>query len=241
MAISYLTIKRSAALRLAQIIGTSQSTLETAYAGAWASMLDGAEIPKTAFRDQILFIERELVQMIGNNAAHPARSLLYGRSAALSDLDNTPTQDNNGAEFFGMFDSCADAVNDKPLTWVPTQTIVDIMDNGADFFGDTAFYYYNLTGNFIRCTRPTVFLQGVSWSYDDAATNYDADGNSPLPQGLAPVWLDGVTARAAQIGWVGGDTFAYYNGLYQQGKAAFNALGGTPNLPLTAAANLAAG
>lgn len=238
MAINYSEIKSATALRLAQLQGTSQSTLETAYT---AYTLDGAEIPASGLKDAILSIERELVQLIGNNAQHPARSLLYGRSVDLSDLDSTPTQDQTGAEFFGIFDSCADADNFKPCTWQPTQTISDIVDGGSTFFSDTDFYYYNITGNYIRTTRSSVFLQGVAWSYDLQEAAYDADQDSPLPQGLTPVWLDGIAARAAQVGWIAGDLFGYYNNLYQVGRQNFNQLGTMPNLPLTAAANLAAG
>lgn len=241
MAINYLFMKRQAALRLAQIAGTGQDSLETSYTGAWADMLDGAEIPETGFKDAILSIERELVQMIGNNAQHPARSLLYGRSVALSDLDQTPTTDQTGAEFFGVFDSCADANDYKPCTWQPTQTIADINDNS--FFDDMSgsLYYFNINGNFIRTTRPEVFLQGVAWSYDLQEAAYDADQDSPLPQGVEATWLDGITARAAQVGWVTGDLFGYYNNLYQVGRQNFSTIGTTPNIPLTAAANIAAG
>lgn len=242
MTIAYLTVKRALALRLAQIKGTSSSTLETYYAGAWASMLDGAEIPKTAFKDQILGIERELVQYVGNNPQHPARSQLYGRSATLTDLSSTPTQDRNGASFFGVFDSCADAVNDKPLTWVPTQTITDIIDNGSTFFSDTPFYYYNINGNFVRCTRPSIFLQGVSWDYDTQSTAYDNDGDSPLPEGLYSVWIDGVTARAAQVGWVdAAQVMPMYDKEYQDGLVRFNLVGEGQNIPLTARTNPIAG
>lgn len=233
MGLNYLSLKRQAALRLNQIIGSSQSTLETAYVNTtFSDMLDGSEIPAAAFKDAILSIERELVQMIGNNAQHPARSLLYGQSEDLADLDQTPTEDDAGAEFFGVFDSCSDAESNRPCTWVPTQTITDIVDNGDDFFGDTNFYYYSIVGNFIRTTRPTVVLQGVSWSYSTQSTAYDADGDSPLPEGLEATWLDGVTARAAQVGWVAGDLFAYYNNLYQTGRQTFNAIGGILNIPL---------
>lgn len=239
MPINYLTIKRAAALRLAQIVGTSQATLETAYSSAWASMLDGAEIPETAFKDQILAIERELVQLVGNNASHPARSDLYGQSAPLSDLSQTPINDSTGALFFGVFDSVSDAVNNRPLTLVPTQTITDILDNGASFF-KADYYWYSIVGNFLRCTRPSVILQGVSWDYTVQAGLYDTNGDSPLPEGLEATWIDGVSARAAQVGWIAGDLFGYYNNLYQAGRQNFNMIGGNPNVPL-ASQNAVAG
>lgn len=233
MAINYLTLKRILALRLAQIVGSAQADLEAAYVGTWATMLDGGEIPKTAFKDAILYTERELVQLIGNLSNHPARSFLYGASADLSDLDSTPTTDVSGAPFFGVFDSCSDSVSNRPLTWVPTQTITDILDNGSDFF-KADYYLYNVTGNFIRCTRPTVTLQGVSWDYTLQAAAYDADDDSPLPEGLQATWCDGVTARALQVGWVdGAGVFGNYAQMYEQGKQSFNMIGGTPNVPLS--------
>lgn len=239
MAINYLTLKRAAALRLAQIIGATQATLETSYTDTtFSDMLDGAEIPLTAFQDQILNVERELVQIIGNTPSHPARSYLYGASAELEDLDSTPIADADGNSFFGMFDSCSDADSNRPLTWMPTQVLTDILDNGADFFGDTPFYYYNITGNFIRCTRPSVILQGVSWNYGEQVIQYEADGDSPLPDGITAAWIDGVTARAAQVGWVAGDLFAYYDKLYEEGLMRFGLNRG--NVPLSSA-NVVAG
>lgn len=213
------------------MIGTSQSTLETAYTGSWASMLDGAEIPRTAFKDQILACEKELAQMIGNSPQHPARSLLYGRTANLNDLSAIPTVDNASKEFVGVFDSCSDASTNQPCTWMPVQTIADIVD-ATSFFGATNLFYYNTSnGNYIRTTRSTVFLQGCVWDYTTQSTAYDADGNSPLPTALEAVWLDGVTARAAQIGWVE-DKTGYFAQLYQQGQASFMNIGGGSNIPL---------
>lgn len=239
MAIDYLLIKRSLALRLAQISGSNHTTLETSYTSDWATMLDGAEIPRSAFKDQILSVERELATMIGNNPQHPARTQLYGRSANLVNLASTPAVDNVGTEFVGVFDSCADSETSEPLTWVPPQTIEDYKNS---FFNDLSLFNYNINGNQIQHTRDLAYLQGVVWSYSNQSDSYDLDdGVSPLPQGLMATWIDGVTARAAQVGWVDGAGVAgYYAGLYQQGMAVFN--GSAPShLPLSAQANQAAG
>ena len=202
-------------------------------------MLDGAEIPLTAFKDAILATEKELAQDIGNNPQHPARGLLYGRTANLADLASTPTVDNANKEFVGVFDSCADATSNKPCTWMPTQTIADIVDNASTYFGASNFYYYNITGNFIRHTRTNVFLQGCVWDYTTQSTAYDAvNGTSPLPQALETVLIDGVTARAAQVGWVE-DKTGYYAQMYAQGREMFSSAVGS-NIPL-ASQNVVAG
>lgn len=219
--ISYERIKRQCALRLSQLAGSDQAELETAYTDAWPTGLDGAEIPETAFRDQILAIEKELAQNIGNQPNHPARSLLYGRTENLSDLAAIPDVDNAGDEFVGVFDSCVDASTNRPCTWMPTQTIADIVDGASTYFGATNFYYYNIFGNNIRTTRASVYLQGCVWDYATQETAYDADGDSPLPEALEATWVDGVAARAAQIGWVE-DKTGYYANLYQQGIQMFN-------------------
>lgn len=239
MSITYLRVKRQAALRLAQVSGYDANSLETNYAGSWATMLDGAEIPLTGFKDAILAVEKELAQDIGNNAQHPARSFLYGRSANLADLASTPTVDNASKEFVGIFDSCADATSSKPCTWMPTQVITDLIDNAQTYFGSN-FYYYNINGNFIRHTRTNVFLQGCVWDYTTQSTAYDnASGTSPLPQALETVWLDGVAARAAQVGWVE-DKTGYYAQMYAQGREMFSSATGG-NIPLASAANVVSG
>jgi hypothetical protein len=228
MPYSYLTIKRQAALRLAQIIGADQATLEAAYAGAWASALDGAEIPKSAFKDMILMIEKEMAQVIGNNPQHPARSLLYGRSEALANLASTPTVDDDGVEFVGVFDSAADEDTNAPLTWMPTQTLADYED---DFFNNVNLYNYNLTGNQFRHTRSTAYLQGCVWDYDTQSAAYDADEDSPLPQACANMHVNGVCGNSLQVGWTDNAGLAGVDmNLYQQGYQML--LMGLPNTPL---------
>jgi len=229
--INYLQVKRQAALRLAQLSGYDATTLETAYTTTWANALDGAEIPLTGFKDAILATEKELAQDIGNNIQNPARSALYGRTAALADLAAIPIVDSNGFEFVGVFDSAIDASSSRPLTFQPTQMIVDIVDNAPTYFGASNFYYVNIFGNNIRHTRGSAYLQGCVWDYTTQADLYDDDGDSPLPEALETVWVDGVAARAAQIGWVE-DKTGYYAQMYQQGRQMFNAPTNS-NIPLS--------
>lgn len=234
MPFSYLNPKRILALRLAQIAGSSQSTLETSYTGSWSTMLDGAEIPQTAFKDAILYIAKEIAQAIANAPSHPSRSFLYCRTAALSDLDQTPTVDENDIEVIGTWDSCAEVGTNIPLTWQPTQIVTDTLNS---FFGDTDIYYYNITGNFIRCTRPSVFLQGCCWDEASQSDLYDTDGDCPLPQAFEALLCDGVTERAAQVGWVdAANVSPYYSQLYRQGLADIARVGQS-GMPLTAQNN----
>jgi len=223
-------------LRLAQIIGSSQDTLNTAYDETdITNMLDGAEIPELAFQDAILYIAKEIAETIAENPSHPARSFLYARTAALADNDSTPTVDDAGAEIIGVWDSCAEQTTNIPLTWVPTQTITDCLNS---FFDDTDLYYYNITGNYIRATRPSFYLQGCSWDNDAQITLYQANGDCPLPQFTLAMLCDGVAERAAQVGWVdGAQVFPYYSNLYRQGLASL----ASPNSIPLASQNVIAG
>lgn len=226
MPINYDAIKREVALRLAQIAGSDQASLETSYTGAWASALDGAEVPASSVKQVILMIEKELAEVIGNSPEHPARTFLYGRSVDLANLASTPSVDENNVEFVGVFDSCADSDTNAPLTWQPTQTLADVSNT---FFDDTDLYYYNITGNQIRHTRPLAYLQGCVWDYDMQSDAYDADETSPLPQFLANTWIAGVCSSAAQVGWVdqAGATSMFTN-MYQQGIALLQQGSTTP-------------
>ena len=233
MAFNYLASKRICALRLAQIAGTDSTSLETSYTGSWSTMLDGSEIPITAFKDAILYIAKEIAQTIGNNASHPWRSFLYARTDTLVDNSSTPTVADDGAEIIGVWDSCAEEDTNIPLLWMPTQTISDSLNS---FFDDTDLYYYNINGNYIRGTRPEFYLQGCKWSESDQSDLYDIDGDCPLPQATLSLLCDGVTAKAVQVGWVdGADVSPYYNNLYQQGLVNIANMG--TNMPLTAAQN----
>ncbi len=235
MSINYLTIKRQCALKLAQIIGSSQSTLNTAYDETdIANMLDGAEIPELAFKDQILMTEKELAHIIGSDPSHPYRSFIYGRSDDLANLAGTPIVDINGAEFVGVFDSVADSDTNVPLTLQPTQTLADVANS---FFNDTALYYYNVTGNQLRHTREMAYFQGCVWDYTAQAALYDSNGDSPLPEMLANTWVAGVCASSMQVGWTDqAGAVGNYAQVYQQGIQMLR-MGAGSGLPLSAQNN----
>jgi hypothetical protein len=229
--IAYGAIKKQVALRSAQLSGTSQSTLEAAYN---AFTVDGAEVPTTAMKDLILMIEKELAQQVGDNVQSPARKFLSARTVNLSDLDVIPSVDENGVEIVGVWDSVAEAVSNRPLTWQPTQTITDIVDGAPGFFGNN-YYYYNINGEYIRTTRPTIYLQGCSWSLSVQSAAYDSNGNSPLPEYLANTWIAGVISNLPQVGWTDSAGVAgMYNGIYERGLQQM-AIGssGSSDIPLS--------
>ena len=98
-----------------------------------------------------------------------------------------------------------------------------------------------MTGNQIRHTRDTAYFQGCIWSYDDQSDEYDADGESPLPEMLANTWVAGVCASSGQVGWVDqAGAVANYSNLYQQGIQMLR-IGSQSSLPLSAANNPIAG
>lgn len=238
MPINYFYIKKESALRSAQLTGTGAATLETAYTNAdFEASLNGAEVPATSYKTQILNIERELVHIIASDASHPYRTFLYAQSADLANLDSTPAYDSNGNPFFGVFDSCIDSDNSKPLTLQPTETL---QDYSQSFFDDVDLYNYSIVGNTLQISRPQAFLTGCSWNYDNQAAAYDIDGNSPLPEMLANTWIAGVLSILPQVGWTdGAGTAPYYQGVYQEGIQLLR-MSSQVNIPL-ASRNVAVG
>lgn len=212
MAIQYGTIRSEIELRSSQLSGTDQATLEASYT---AHTVDGAEIPVSAIKDQILDIEAELAHIIASDVSHPYRSYIAGTSAGLANLADTPTEDASGNPFIGLFDSVIDGTSGQPLTAQPTQTLLDYQD---DFFSDTEFYNFAIMGNTIQHTRTTAKLVGCVWNRETQASAYDADGDSPLPPPLINTWIAGVMANLGQVGWTDpAGVTSTYNGLYQQG------------------------
>lgn len=234
MPFSYSIPKREFALRSAQIAGSDQASLQTAYT---AFTVDGAEIPVTSIKNLMLMICKECAQVIGQNANHPARTFLYGRSVDLANLASTPSVDNTGAEFVGVFDSVADSSTNAPLTLQPTQTLADIANT---FFSDTDFFYFNLTGNQIRHTRTAAYLQGCVWNQSAQEALYDSDGQCPLPEVCANMVVNGMIASSIQVGWSDNTGAAQEaSRLYQQGLQLLST--GLPNIPLASASNPTAG
>lgn len=240
MSIAYSIIRGECFLRSAQIIGTSQATLEAAYTGDAAAALDGSEVPLSSFKAQILNIESELAHIIASDASHPYRTYLYGVSAALANLAATPDFDADNNPFIGVFDAVVDGTSGQPLTLQPTQTVLDERNS---FFSDIALYNYVIVGNTIQHTRTTAKLQGCVWNRATREAAYDDDGNSPLPPILANTWTAGVMANLPQVGWTDGAGVAgIYNSIYQQGiQILREGKGSQVNLPLASQNNAAAG
>lgn len=214
MSIAYPKIQFQCALRSGQLEGYDSATLETAYTGTWASVLDGAEIPVSAFRDTILAVEKELAHIIASDKQQPYRGDLYGRSDALLNNAQIPTTDNASLEFIGVFSGVIDGTDLKPLTEMPVQTIEDLT---SSFFDDTEFYHFAFIGERIRHTRATVFLEGCSWSYGTQLALYNAAGSSPLPQMLENTWIAGVLASLPQsANWFNAEGQMYAQ-IYQNG------------------------
>jgi len=237
MAISYNLILRECLLRSSQLSGSDQAELETAYG---AETIDGAEIPMSSFRAQIINIEADLSHIIASDASHPYRSYIQGTSSGLANLADTPTLDDASNPFIGVFDSVMDGSTSQPCTFQPTQTILDYQD---PFFDDVELYNYSIVGNTIQHTRSTVKMQGCVFDRTERETAYDADGNSPLPPVLANTWIAGVMANLQQVGWTDPtNTVGLYGQLYQQGVAMLRqGSSGQVNLPLSAQANPIAG
>lgn len=234
MPFNYSIPKREFALRSAQLAGTNQASLQTAYA---AFTVDGAEIPVTSIKNLMLMICKECAQVIGQNAVHPARTFLYGRSVDLANLASTPSVDNSGSEFVGVFDSVADSATNAPLTLQPTQTLADVANT---FFSDTELFYFNITGNQVRHTRPLAYLQGCVWNQTTQEALYDSDGACPLPEVCANMVVNGMIASSIQVGWSDNTNAAQEaSRLYQQGLQLLAT--GMPNTPLSAQMNAATG
>lgn len=229
MAIPYPQVRVQVALRSGQLIGTDQATLEAAYSGAWATALDGSEVPLTAIRDSILAVEKELAHAIGSNANHPYRDSLYGISSNLADNALIPTVDASSKAFIGLFSGVVDATSSYPLTEMPVQVIEDL---ASAFFADTEFYHYCFIGNRIRHTRANVKIAGCVWDRTTQLAAYAANGNSPLPQVLENTLIAGTLVNLVQAsGWFINEA-GYYAQLYQSGIAMLSSGAVTaPSLP----------
>lgn len=236
MSIAYSIIKAETALRSAQLAGTSSTSLETSYI---AYTLDGAEIPESSFKTQIINIEVELSHIIASDISHPYRSYISGVSSALVNLASTPTEDDAANPFIGLFDTVVDGTTGQPLTAQPTETLLDYQD---PFFDDTDLYNFAIMGNTIQHTRATAKMVGCVFNRDDRDNAYDADGTSPLPPILANTWIAGVMANIGQVGWTdGAGAVGIYGNLYQQGLQILKMGDGQGlNLPL-ASQNVIAG
>ncbi len=233
MPLSYRYLKFESALRTAQIVGTGQASLEAAYGGDWAIALDGSEIPISSFKQNILAVGAEIAHIIGSDSQHPYRSMIYGRSANIANGGSSPTQDNNGVEFVGVFDAVRDADTLNVMTYQPPQTIEDEQNS---FFNTVPLYNYNLSGNYIQFppTTANVFFEGCVWDFDTQSSLFDSDGDSPLPQMIANTWIAGFIANSAQVGWTdAANVVPGYVNAYQRGIQILKMRGSEmPSLPL---------
>jgi hypothetical protein len=224
----YRSIIFQVALRSGQLEGADNATLEAAYTGAIASVLDGGEVPQSAFKDIVLMIEAEIAHIVASDKQNPYRNELYGRSGNLATNALIPTVSNASKEFIGMFDSINDTTDHTPLTEKPIQVVRD----AAESFFNIELYHYHLSGQRIQHTRTNVYFEGCMWDRDTQETEYDALGDSPLPIVIAPTWIAGICANLTQYsGWFLTEA-GYYQGIYQNGIAMLkNRELGAPVLP----------
>jgi hypothetical protein len=199
--ISYPDIFRAVALRTGQLTGGNTSARESAFAHiAPSTQTDGIDLPPSAIRQDVLMRERELVQAIGNSDSPILRATLMAASGNIAYGDEVPFEDLNGNAFFGKLDGIFSTSDDRSLTEATKEEIDNYVDNPGGFFKVRPYHFCQI-GTIVFHTRDTAYFRGVSWDLVTQTTAYDADGDSPLHEGLEGLWVDMVCAGCPQEGW----------------------------------------
>lgn len=203
MAIPYQNIARAIALRANQLVGGDAEERDTAYqdvAGIYLHM-DGVEVPYGALRRDILAVEIELAEKIGNMTDSIYRAHLRAESADLVTGSVVPlTKAASVAAFVGSFDGIFDASDDLPLTEKSKLEVLRRIKNPNSMFV-LPTYHYCFEGTKILHTRPAVYFQGCAFDKTAAQDAFDALGNSVLPAALEVIWIMKVLAGLPQENW----------------------------------------
>lgn len=203
--INYQNIAKAVALRAAQIEGGDANARDLAYEhGDVGEKMDGVEVPYSALKNDILAVEQELAEMVGNsnnaiyrNALAIVSANVAGNVVAGADI---PTANASSIPFIGSFDSINDAVTGKPLTEMPLQWVLRRIENKNSFFKVPAFKYA-FSGTKIYHTVANAVFRGCGWDYATQFAQFDALGTSPLPPALETLWICKVLGGLAQESW----------------------------------------
>jgi len=206
MAIPYANIVKAVALKAVLSEGT-YATREAAYVNADPrTLFERAEIPFSSLKDDILRVEKNLAEMIGNSTQSIYRTHLKGVSAALTTGDDIPTQDAGGNDFIGVIDAYVDSVEGRVLKEADIRR-VERFNNQTGL--KPAFtinpYLYAVIGTQIYHTSTTAYARGCVWDYATQSAlipvNGSALGDSPLPQSLETIFVMDVLEILAQGGF----------------------------------------
>lgn len=212
MAIDPKRVAVQVALRTLQLSGETQAELTTSYSLGFAT-LDGADVPVTALVDAVLATEAELAEVIANDAAHPYRKLLRGRSEFLAHKDEIPTTDEDGVRFIGVFSGVNDASDNEPLTRGSIQEIRRYNRTSDAGRYTTDIRLYEFFNGQLHHTRTRAYIDGCVWNRNTAYNRITTAGDfrSPLPTSLESTWVARTIQFLASEGWLINEAQFYGN------------------------------
>lgn len=221
MAILYQNIAKAVALRTASIVGGAYAARNTAYGQTVISaQLDGTEVPYAAMKQDILAVEKELAELVGNSNNAQYRAALAGQSSSVASGGSIPLLSTGGLSFIGSFDGIFDAADNRPMREMPMQTVLRRIEN-ANSFHRVPVGYFAFEGTKILHTTANVYFRGCMWDLTTQTAAFDAGaaGSSPLPQQLEVLFQVMVLRGIAQEGFFLEEA-GFYGGIAAEKAAA---------------------
>lgn len=174
MAIPYRNIVRAVLLRANQFADGDAAARETSYQGDPEDEITGIEVPYSALKQDILAVEKELAEMIGNSNNAIYRAELEAQSLTpIASGDEIPIVCDRGY-FVGAFDSVLDAATGTiPCREMPLQFVLRRNDNPGTFWRATARYYAREGSRLFHTCAAGVYIRGVGWDYDTQSVLFD--------------------------------------------------------------------
>lgn len=203
--IEYQDILKAIALRAGQMAEGTPAAREVAYAGDAASALDGAEMPYSALKAEILAAEAEIAEMVGNSTNAIYRTALASDSAAIPSGGQIPGTDQYLNAFVGSFDGIFDVTTDTPLREQPLQLVQRRIAHDGTAFRIPAFWFAK-EGSRIYHTVSNVYFRGCAWDRDTQETAFDLPATVPADPSYGTADVDAGTdtfTLAAHGFWTG--------------------------------------
>lgn len=199
MSISYQKLGKAIALRSNQLRdGVDAAALEADYSAAdLDDIMDGADVPYTALKTDIINVEAAIAAMIGISSNTVLRSSLMLEA----DVDSgEPLRTNVGAKkFYGKFDGVFDADTDMPLKFTDQETVERRITNPGGFFKvKQNIYAFVGTKIIYFCSSGYAVIRGVGWSRAVAEAAFDAEGDSVMHDSLFLLWQNMALGNLAQ-------------------------------------------
>lgn len=236
MALAYRIILRTAGRKINAIVGTTKTTLESAYTTSplTVTQIGNVNFTLSMIYDLLVSTVGTIVRAYASVPDHPYRAYNISQTSNITNRSPLPSANSASQPIVGAYGAIRDASSGKLLTKQPAQLIESIILGVADGSIKGTYYHYDIAEGRLIHTVTNAVIDVCTFNVATELASVAANGNAPIPDALFDLAWTGLVASL-----VIDDEFAsqaaVYGQYFQSGIEMLKA-GGTPAPLLTSSA-----